>query len=274
MAPMAGRRLQEILAKDRGRIRSTNHTKKENHSKEIKTAKMTKAKENVLSVEIQIISSENVRNNQNIKIKRRLLEDLGVIATKMKRRRQRTKSVLWLKLLMRAVSKCFFKKHLRLERLNNIQTLVESNLQNSIQWSSRFYKRWDLASLEYSQENEGPYCTDLPTPDDIRRLLELERILLVLLWRAKTKCACCVRGFSSKSQPSISFVLLWSQSQPLKILGKSEGLPTWPLYSWGGGSRVDEMILARVSSGFAGQEVWEDIQVVPGFVGRERLLFG
>ncbi|GKA49027.1 hypothetical protein Tco_0741985 [Tanacetum coccineum] len=36
--------------------------------------------------------------------------------------------------------------------------------------------------------------------------------------RAKTKCACCVRGFSSKSQPSIAFVLLWSQSQPLKIL--------------------------------------------------------
>ncbi|GKA76454.1 hypothetical protein Tco_0782915 [Tanacetum coccineum] len=49
------------------------------------TTKMAKAKENVSSVEIQIISSENVRNNQNIKIKRRLLEDLGVIMTKMKR---------------------------------------------------------------------------------------------------------------------------------------------------------------------------------------------
>ncbi|GKD33517.1 hypothetical protein Tco_1249026, partial [Tanacetum coccineum] len=59
--------------------------KKENHSKEIKTTKMAKAKENALSVEIQIISSENVRNYQNIKIKRRLLEDLGVIAMKMKR---------------------------------------------------------------------------------------------------------------------------------------------------------------------------------------------
>ncbi|GJZ61816.1 hypothetical protein Tco_0617953 [Tanacetum coccineum] len=42
----------------------------------------------------------------------------------------------------------------------------------------------------------------------------------------------------------------------------------------GGNSRVDEMILARVSSGFAGEKVWDDIQVVPGFVGRERLLFG
>ncbi|GKB91674.1 hypothetical protein Tco_0963946 [Tanacetum coccineum] len=39
-------------------------------------------------------------------------------------------------------------------------------------------------------------------------------------------------------------------------------------------SRVDEMILARVSSGFAGEKVWEDIQVVPGFVGREMRLLG
>ncbi|GJS84691.1 hypothetical protein Tco_0751232 [Tanacetum coccineum] len=47
------------------------------------------------------ISSENVQNYQDIKIKKRLLEDLGVIATKMKRRRQMPKSVLWLKLQMR-----------------------------------------------------------------------------------------------------------------------------------------------------------------------------
>ncbi|GJV38145.1 hypothetical protein Tco_1410622 [Tanacetum coccineum] len=37
---------------------------------------------------------------------------------------------------------------------------------------------WDLASLEYSREIEGPYCTDLPTLDDIRRLLELERVMV------------------------------------------------------------------------------------------------
>ncbi|GJZ66887.1 hypothetical protein Tco_0630127 [Tanacetum coccineum] len=41
-----------------------------------------------------------------------------------------------------------------------------------------FTNEWDLASLEYSQETEGPYCTDLPTPDDIRRLLELERVVV------------------------------------------------------------------------------------------------
>ncbi|GJV66018.1 hypothetical protein Tco_1476846 [Tanacetum coccineum] len=41
-----------------------------------------------------------------------------------------------------------------------------------------FTNEWDLASLEYSQETEGPYCTKLPTPDDTRRLLELERVVV------------------------------------------------------------------------------------------------
>ncbi|GJT98510.1 zf-CCHC domain-containing protein [Tanacetum coccineum] len=41
-----------------------------------------------------------------------------------------------------------------------------------------FTNEWDLASLEYSQETEGPYCINLPTPDDIRRLLELERVVV------------------------------------------------------------------------------------------------
>ncbi|GJW66150.1 hypothetical protein Tco_0118034, partial [Tanacetum coccineum] len=36
----------------------------------------------------------------------------------------------------------------------------------------------DLASLAYSQETEGPYHTDLPTPDDIRRFLQLDRVEL------------------------------------------------------------------------------------------------
>ncbi|GJW55998.1 zf-CCHC domain-containing protein [Tanacetum coccineum] len=34
------------------------------------------------------------------------------------------------------------------------------------------------SQVTYSQETEGPYCTDLPTPDDIRRLLELERVMV------------------------------------------------------------------------------------------------
>ncbi|GKA67699.1 hypothetical protein Tco_0767616 [Tanacetum coccineum] len=41
-----------------------------------------------------------------------------------------------------------------------------------------FTNEWDLASIEYSRETEGPYCTDLPTPDDIRRLLELEPVVV------------------------------------------------------------------------------------------------
>ncbi|GKE79554.1 hypothetical protein Tco_1545674 [Tanacetum coccineum] len=41
-----------------------------------------------------------------------------------------------------------------------------------------FTNEWDLATLEYSRETEGPYCTDLPTPDDIRRLLELEHVMV------------------------------------------------------------------------------------------------
>ncbi|GJT06069.1 hypothetical protein Tco_0840531 [Tanacetum coccineum] len=41
-----------------------------------------------------------------------------------------------------------------------------------------FTNEWDLASLEYSQETEGPYCTDPPTFDDIRRILELERVMV------------------------------------------------------------------------------------------------
>ncbi|GJW54656.1 hypothetical protein Tco_0098741 [Tanacetum coccineum] len=41
-----------------------------------------------------------------------------------------------------------------------------------------FTNEGELGSLEYSQETEGPYSTDLPTPDDIRRLLELERVMV------------------------------------------------------------------------------------------------
>ncbi|GJX02831.1 ribosomal protein L7Ae/L30e/S12e/Gadd45 [Tanacetum coccineum] len=41
-----------------------------------------------------------------------------------------------------------------------------------------FTNEWDLGSLEYSQETEGPYSTDLPPPDDFRRLLELERVMV------------------------------------------------------------------------------------------------
>ncbi|GKC10690.1 hypothetical protein Tco_1007472 [Tanacetum coccineum] len=50
----------------------------------------------------------------------------------------------------------------------------------------RFTKRVTIASLEYSQETEGPYCTDLPTPDDIRRLLELKCVVVDCTIKSQT----------------------------------------------------------------------------------------
>ncbi|GKF14959.1 hypothetical protein Tco_0056421, partial [Tanacetum coccineum] len=41
-----------------------------------------------------------------------------------------------------------------------------------------FINEWDLASFSYSQETKGPYHTNLPTPDDIHRFLQLDRIEL------------------------------------------------------------------------------------------------
>ncbi|GJW13594.1 retrovirus-related pol polyprotein from transposon TNT 1-94 [Tanacetum coccineum] len=65
----------------------------ESHSKEVETKKMVKAKENVLDVEIQIISSESVQSHQETIIKELSLEEHGVIATKIKKKRLKTKLV-------------------------------------------------------------------------------------------------------------------------------------------------------------------------------------
>ncbi|GJS63352.1 hypothetical protein Tco_0677916 [Tanacetum coccineum] len=39
-----------------------------------------------------------------------------------------------------------------------------------------FTNEWDLGSLAYSQETEGPYHTDLPTPEEIHQFLQFQRI--------------------------------------------------------------------------------------------------
>ncbi|GJR74767.1 hypothetical protein Tco_0087132 [Tanacetum coccineum] len=39
-----------------------------------------------------------------------------------------------------------------------------------------FTNEWDLASLAYSQETEGPYHTYLPTFDDIHRFVQIEHV--------------------------------------------------------------------------------------------------
>nr|GEW28677.1 hypothetical protein [Tanacetum cinerariifolium] len=54
---------------------------------------MVRAKENALDVEIQITSSENVRSHQEAKTEGILLEDLGAIAAKMRKKRLKTKRV-------------------------------------------------------------------------------------------------------------------------------------------------------------------------------------
>ncbi|GJU93850.1 hypothetical protein Tco_1318606 [Tanacetum coccineum] len=58
----------------------------ESRSKEIKTTRTVRAKENALDVEIRIISSENVRSHQEAKTKGLLLEDLGAIAAKTRKK--------------------------------------------------------------------------------------------------------------------------------------------------------------------------------------------
>ncbi|GJW86024.1 hypothetical protein Tco_0159169 [Tanacetum coccineum] len=39
-----------------------------------------------------------------------------------------------------------------------------------------FTNEWDLGSFAYSQETEGPYLTDLPTPEEIHQYLQFQRI--------------------------------------------------------------------------------------------------
>nr|GEV46474.1 ribosomal protein L7Ae/L30e/S12e/Gadd45 [Tanacetum cinerariifolium] len=125
---------------------------KERYLKEIKTMKMEKAKENVLNVGIQITLSESVQNYQEATIKDPLLEGHGVIATKMKKKRLKMKNVLWLKLLMS-------------------QILIIPFTGEAV-----FTNEWDLSSLAYSQETEGPYHTDLPNPKEIHQFLQFQRV--------------------------------------------------------------------------------------------------
>nr|GEV16137.1 putative reverse transcriptase domain-containing protein [Tanacetum cinerariifolium] len=68
------------LFKRQGRFVRQLHEERKSFQRN-KDDKMAKAKENDLSVEIQIILSENVQNYQDIKFKRRLLEDLVDLKT-------------------------------------------------------------------------------------------------------------------------------------------------------------------------------------------------
>ncbi|GJS27500.1 hypothetical protein Tco_0488120 [Tanacetum coccineum] len=123
---------------------------KRSHFKGVRMTRTERLIENVLDAKIQITLSENVQSHQEIKTKGLLVENLGAIAVKNRERRPKTKHALWLKHLMR----------------------IPYNGQ------AVFTNEWGLASLAYSQETEGPYHTDLPTPDDIRQFLQLNRVEL------------------------------------------------------------------------------------------------
>nr|GEU57592.1 pentatricopeptide repeat-containing protein [Tanacetum cinerariifolium] len=50
------------------------------------------------------------------------------------------------------------------------------NFYKPIEDRSVFTNEWDLSSLEFFQETEGPYYTNLPTPDEIHQFLRFERV--------------------------------------------------------------------------------------------------
>nr|GEX44308.1 DUF4219 domain-containing protein/UBN2 domain-containing protein [Tanacetum cinerariifolium] len=79
--------------KRRGRFVRQPHDER-NVSQRNKDDKNAKGEKNVLNVGIQITSSKSVQNYQEATIKEPLLEDHGVIATKMKKKRLKTKNVL------------------------------------------------------------------------------------------------------------------------------------------------------------------------------------
>nr|GEX77348.1 transposase, Ptta/En/Spm, transposase, Tnp1/En/Spm-like protein [Tanacetum cinerariifolium] len=106
--------------KRRGRFvrQPRGETKSFQRSKDDK--KMVKAKENTLDAETQIISSENAQSHQEARTKGRLLEEHEAIATKMRKKRLKTKLVLWLKRLMR-----------QLKPINQTYVTVAPGLKNA-----------------------------------------------------------------------------------------------------------------------------------------------
>ncbi|GJR89393.1 hypothetical protein Tco_0213404 [Tanacetum coccineum] len=262
--------------KRRGRFVRQPHDERK-VSQRSKDEKMAEAKENALNVGIQITSSESVQKYQEATIKEPLLEDHRVIATKMKKKRLKTKNVLWLKLLMRVevilviimpratigdtsltrsyipkvsqtpgispsiahfykpiknrcihegrvvdqlyytsdhIDRCFsnirlnclyeinepivprfvldFYSQVTLQRDDSGVILISFMIQNefitlSLQQFGQilripfdgqavFTNEWDLGALAYSQDTEGPYHTDLPTPEEIHQFLQFQRV--------------------------------------------------------------------------------------------------
>ncbi|GKE08062.1 hypothetical protein Tco_1411613 [Tanacetum coccineum] len=81
----------------------------------------------------------------------------------------------------RVVDQAYYKSNNIEHLFTNIRfnCLFQINEPIVLRFILDFYSQvTDLASLEYSQETEGPYCTVLPTPNNIRQLLKLERVVV------------------------------------------------------------------------------------------------
>nr|GEU51790.1 ribosomal protein L7Ae/L30e/S12e/Gadd45 [Tanacetum cinerariifolium] len=172
---------------------------KERYLKETKMRKIAKAKENVLNVGIQITSSESGQNYQEATIKEPLLEDHGVIATKMKKKRLKTKNVLWPKLLTRiesaqATPKAYLPYGMFLTRLfrhvmehyphidNGIYDVVErvmrplalrqarrprsdcGKARHSFSLTSAHHNRGSTSHQEDDDEDDGAFRASTPSP--------------------------------------------------------------------------------------------------------------
>ncbi|GJU09087.1 hypothetical protein Tco_1125517 [Tanacetum coccineum] len=104
-------------------------------------------------------------------------------------------------------------------------------------------------------------------PGAIHCLIEVLDLQLVLLWREQ-KQVCLLCEVILKQILAFDFFCASLESiSAIEDTWEGEGLPTWPLYSWEGNSRVDEMILARVSSGFAGKKYGRTSKLYLGLLG-------
>nr|GEW02352.1 ribosomal protein L7Ae/L30e/S12e/Gadd45 [Tanacetum cinerariifolium] len=84
----------------------------------------------------------------------------------------------------------------------------------------------DLASLEYSREIEGTYCTDLPTPDDIRRLLELERVVVDRIIKSQTVSLSLNQILTKELSPDIKQWQKLIRENVFRLGGHRDRLPT------------------------------------------------
>ncbi|GJZ54996.1 reverse transcriptase domain-containing protein [Tanacetum coccineum] len=90
-----------------------------------------------------------------------------------------------------------------------------------------------------------------------------QRLTKSSIYSRSLELAACA-SLESKNESNLS---------PFEDTWEKVGIANIALYNNWMGSRKDEMILARVSSGFAGEKVWEDIQVVTGIDGAGKKTF-